>query len=83
MAALTASNVNIQNVGSLTLQIVDLTIGSTSDTYTLYARAPIVGVWVQGIIGQTATFVQSTGVITLTNSSGTGAVKLYILLAGM
>lgn len=83
MAALTATNVNIQNVGSLTLQIVDLTIGSTSDTYTLYAGAPIVGVWVQGIIGQTATFVQSTGVITLTNSSGTGAVKLYILLSGM
>lgn len=82
MAALTPTNVITQNLGSVTLLIVDLTIGSTSDTYTLYAGAPIMGTWVQGIIGQTSTFVQSTGVITLTNASGTGAVKLYILLAG-
>lgn len=81
MAALTATNVVTRNAGDHTLLIVDLTIGSTSDTYTLYAGAPILGAWVQGIIGETVTFVQSTGVFTLTNASGTGAVKLYIMLA--
>lgn len=82
MAALTPTAIRTENLGSVTLLIVSLTIGSTSDTYTLYPGAPIVGVWVSGIIGQTATFVQSTGVITLTNASGTGAVKLFILLEG-
>jgi hypothetical protein len=82
MAALTATSVNTQNVGSMTLLIVALTVGSTSDTYTLYAGAPILGAWVQGIIGETVTYVASTGVFTLTNASGTGAVQLFILLAG-
>lgn len=80
MAALTASNVIQKNSGEFTLLIVDLTIGSTSDTWTLYAGAPILGAWVSGIIGETVTFVQSTGVFTLTNASGTGAVKLYVML---
>ena len=82
MAALTANSVATTNAGSNTLLIVGLTIGSTSDTYTLYAGAPIVGAWVNGIIGETVTYVQSTGVFTLTNASGTGAVQLFILLAG-
>lgn len=82
MAAITASSVVTESLGSVTLQIVSLTIGSTSDTYTLYAGAPIVGAWVEGIIGQTVTYVQSTGVFTLTNAAGTGAVKLHILLRG-
>ena len=80
MAALTASSVTTESLGSLTLKIVALTAQGTSDTYTLYAGAPIVGAWVQGIIGQTVTWVQSTGVFTLTNASGTGAVRLYILV---
>ena len=82
MAALTASNVVSHSLGSLNLKIVDLTIANTSDTWTLYAGAPIVGAWVEGIIGQTVTYVASTGVFTLTNAAGTGAVKLYVLLAG-
>ena len=60
--------------------VVGLTIGSTSDTYTLYAGAPIIGAWVSGIIGQCVTYSQSTGVFTLTNASGTGAVQLFIML---
>ena len=82
MAALTATSVLTTNAGTNTLLIVGLTIGSTSDTYTLYAGAPIIGAWVNGISGETVTYVQSTGVFTLTNSSGTGAVQLFILLAG-
>lgn len=83
MAALTASSVQSESVGSMTMKIVDLTIGSTSDTWTLYAGAPIVGAWVSGIIGQTVTYVASTGIFTLTNAAGTGAVKLYVLLKGI
>jgi hypothetical protein len=82
MAALTASSVQTHSVGDLTLKIVALTIQGTSDTYTLYAGAPIVGAWVNGIIGENVTYVASTGVFTLTNASGTGAVQLFILLAG-
>lgn len=82
MAALTASSVVTESLGSLTLKIVGLTIGSTSDTYTMYAGEPIVAAWVEGISGETVTYVQSTGVFTLTNSSGTGAVQLFVLLRG-
>ena len=82
MAALTATSVNRQSLGSVTLLIVGLTVGSTSDTYTISAGTPIVGAWVEGIIGQTVTYVASTGVLTLTNASGTGAVQLFILVAG-
>jgi hypothetical protein len=82
MAALTATSVITDSLGSLTLKTIALTIGSTSDTYTMYAGAPIVGAWVSGIIGQCVTYVQSTGVFTLTNSSGTGAVQLFVIMEG-
>jgi hypothetical protein len=82
MAAITANSVISESLGSLTLKIVGLTITGTSDTYTLYAGAPIVDAWVEGIIGENVTFVQSTGIFTLTNASGTGAVRLFILLRG-
>ena len=83
MAALTPTSIINRNAGDHTLLIVNLTIGSTSDTYTMVAGAPILGAWVAGIIGETVTFVQSTGVFTLTNSSGTGPVQLFIMLAGV
>jgi len=83
MAALTASSVIRESVGSLTLLIVGLTAQGTSDTYTLYAGAPIVGVFASGTnAGTSATFVQSTGVITIVNTTGTGAYQLFILMRG-
>jgi hypothetical protein len=82
MAAITADSVLTESAGSLTLKVIGLTIGSTSDTYTMYAGAPIVAAWVEGIIGQTVTYVQSTGVFTLTNAAGTGAVQLFVLMRG-
>ena len=82
MAAITANSINRQSLGSVTLLIVGLTITGTSDTYAFTAGAPIVGAWVEGISGENVTYVASTGVFTLTNSSGTGAVQLFILLAG-
>jgi hypothetical protein len=82
MAALTATSTLTTNAGANTLLIVSLTIGSTSDTYTIAAGSPIIGAWVSGIIGECVTYVASTGVFTLTNASVTGAVQLFILLAG-
>lgn len=82
MAALTPTSILTENLGSLTLKIITVTIGSTSDTYTMYAGAPIVAAWIEGISGETVTYVQSTGVFTMTNSSGTGAVQLFVLLRG-
>ena len=59
MAALTANSVVRESVGSLTLLIVNLTAQGTSDTYTLYAGAPIVGVFASGAnAGTSASFVQ-------------------------
>ena len=83
MAALTPTSVIQYSNGNHTLAVVTLTIGSTSDTYTMYAGAPILGAWVAGIIGQCVTYVQSTGVFTLTNVSGTGAVQLFVMLGGV
>ena len=82
MGAITADSVVTESLGSLTLKIIGLTIGGTSDTYTMYAGAPIVAAWVEGIIGECVTYVQSTGVFTLTNASGTGAVQLFVLMRG-
>ena len=82
MAAITANSTLTTNVGANTLLIIGLTIGSTSDTFTLFAGAPIIGAWVEGISGECVTYVQSTGVFTLTNAAGTGAVQLFILFAG-
>jgi hypothetical protein len=83
MAALTATSTITTNCGANTLLIVTLTAQGASDTYTLYAGAPILAVWVSGTnAGASATFVQSTGVITIVNTTGTGAQQLFILLAG-
>jgi len=82
MAALTATSTIATNVGTNTLLIVTLTAQSTSDTYTLYAGAPILAVWASGSnAGTSATFVQSTGVITIVNTTGTGVYQLFILYA--
>lgn len=83
MAALTATTTKTLNVGSATLLIVTMTAQGTSDTYTLYAGAPIIGAWVSSANpGSGVSFVQSTGVFTIINSSGTAAEDLFILIAG-
>ena len=83
MSALTATSTVTTNIGANTLLIVTCTAAGTSDTFTLYAGAPILAVWVSGgNAGASASFVQSTGVITIVNTTGTGAQQLFILLAG-
>lgn len=81
MAAITATSTVTTNLGANTLLIVTCTATATSDTFTLYAGAPIVAVWVSGTnAGASATFAQSTGVITIVNTTGTGSQQLFILL---
>lgn len=80
MAALTATSTIQHSVGDMTLLIVGVTIGSTSDTYTISSSAPVLAYWINGISGETVTY--SAGTFTMTNSSGTGACQLFILLGG-
>jgi hypothetical protein len=83
MAALTATSTVTTNLGANTLLIITCTATGTSDTFTLYAGAPILAVWVSGgNAGASASFVQSTGVITVVNTTGTSAQQLFILLQG-
>lgn len=83
MAAITPNSVITENLGSLTLKIINLTVGSTSDTYTMGAGFPIVGAWLEGQnpAGRVS-YVVSTGVFTLTNTSGTTAANLFVLMRG-
>jgi hypothetical protein len=83
MAALTATSVITSNAGTSTLLTVALTAQGTSDTWTMYAGAPILGAWINSANpGTQVSFVQSTGVFTIINSSGTAAENLYVLLGG-
>lgn len=82
MAAITASSVTTESLGSLTLKIVSLTATATSDTYTYVAGAPVVAYWVEGNAGNYVTYVSSTGVFTIVNTSGTNAYNLFILVRG-
>ncbi len=83
MAALTAVSTIQTNCGANTLLIVTCTAAGTSDTFQMPAGSPIIATWVSGAnAGASATFVQSTGVITVVNTTGTGTQQLFILLAG-
>ena len=86
MAALTATSVVTESIGSMQLQIVTFTIGATtSDTYTIQAYAPVVDCWTQSQVGSAGyskdvTWTPATGIFLLTGASHTGTNKLFILL---
>lgn len=86
MAAITPTSVYRESLGSLTLLIVNLTTGSTSDTYTIAANSPVVSWWAQSATGSAysdpdITWTASTGVFLMTNpSSNYGNEILYILM---
>ena len=83
MAALTATSTQTVNMGSNTCLIITCTAAGTSDTFQMPAGSPILAVWAGSANpGTNAGFVQSTGVITVTNASGTGAEQIFIVLAG-
>jgi len=86
MAALTATTIQTENIGSLTLMIITFTIGATtSDTYTIEAYAPVVDCWTSSQVGSAGyskdvTWTPATGIFLLTGASHTGTNKLFILL---
>ena len=83
MAAITANSVVRESVGSLTLLIVSLTMGSTQDTYTVSSNLQVVDAWAQAQIGSTSTSAvdvsYSSGTFTLSTVTNYGATKLFIL----
>lgn len=83
MAAITPNSVISESLGSLTLKIVNLTNGSTSDTYTMGAGLPIVGAWIESQNpAQRCSYVASTGVFTIVTTSGTTPANLFVLMRG-
>ena len=74
-----------ESVGSMTLLIVTLAIGSTSDTFVIEANAPVVDCWTQAQVGTAnyspdVTWTASTGTFLITGPSHNGTAKLFILL---
>lgn len=87
MAAITPSAVYRESLGSLTLMIATLTIGSNSDTYVIANNSPVLAFWAQsqsgvgGIQDPDVTWTPSTGTFLL--SSGTvvsTSTLLFILM---
>jgi len=83
MALLTPSSVYTESLGSLTLLIFNITIGTTSDTVSLGTSAAVVDFWFEpnaAIVAPYTSWSQTTGLITIANSSGTGAATLFVLV---
>ena len=86
MAAITPSTIYRESLGSLTLLIASLTIGSASDTWTIDKNDPVVSFWGQSNGGVAynepdVTWSASTGVFTFT--SGTiipAAITMFVLV---
>lgn len=92
MAALTpnstgaSSYIQVENLGSMKLLIIQFTGSSTSDTWTLEAGAPVVSFWAQPNEGTTTTsvvdvsYAQSTGIFTFSTVSNTVNFTLFVLM---
>ena len=86
MAALTPTSTYVESLGSLTLWVVNLTGGSTSDTWTIPAGSAVLDYWCQPNIGSTSTsvidvaYVTTTGVFTFSTVTNYGAFTLFILV---
>ena len=85
MAAITSSTVTRHSLGDLTLLIVPLTLGSTSDTYVISTNTAVVDYWMQTHVGSATTqpdvtWTASTGTFLMTSTSSYGASTLFILV---
>lgn len=87
MALLTPGTIYRESVGSLTLDIVNITLttGSGSDTWVIPANSPVVAYWGQNNNGTAGTdpdiqWTASTGTFTFTNGSSVGSILLFILM---
>lgn len=86
MAAITPGTITRESLGSLTLLIVSITTGSTSDTWTLTEPIPVVDFWCESHAGAAindpdVTYTASTGVFLFTNAASMfGLMTLFILV---
>jgi hypothetical protein len=73
-----------ESVGSMSLWIFTLTIGSTSDTLVIDIEAPVIDYWTQAQVGTAnyspdVTWTASTGTFLITGPSHNGTCKLFVL----
>ncbi len=89
MAALTGTSVGTivrESLGSLTLLIVPLTAGSTSDTWSIASTSAVVSFWAQPNIASVNTspidvsYVSTTGIFTFDTITYYGAFTLFVLV---
>ena len=86
MAAITPTTVYRESVGSMTLLIANLTVGSNSDTWTIDKNDPVVSFWAQSAAGVAynepdVTWTPSTGVFLFTSGTVVGtAFNLFVLV---
>lgn len=86
MAAITPTSVIRHSIGDLSLLIVNITTGSTSDTWTTSTNMPVVGLMTQpqtgsAITGPDVTYTASTGVFLFSNATSQfGVMQLFVLV---
>jgi hypothetical protein len=72
-------------IGSLSLKIINLTVATTGDVYTIEKYAPVVDYWCQSHIGTAGyspdvSYAPTTGEFTFTQASQVGNTSLFILM---
>jgi hypothetical protein len=85
MAEIAPDKVYSERVGSLALKIVQLTLATTGDTYTIEKYAPVVDYWCQTHIGTAGykpdvSWSADTGTFTFTQDAQLGNTSLFVLM---
>ena len=85
MAEIAPSSVNDQSLGELALKVVNLTVATTGDTYTIEINAPVVDYWCHSNIGTAGyspdvKWDNTTGAFTFTQTTQVGVTTLFILM---
>jgi hypothetical protein len=73
------------SLGSLSLRIINLTVATTGDVYTIEPYAPVVDYWCQSHIGTAGyspdvSWTASTGAFTFSQGTQVGNTSLFILM---
>ena len=85
MAEITIVSRRDVSLGSLVLKIINLTVATTGDVYTIEKYAPVVDYWCQSHIGTAGyspdvSWSAATGAFTFTQTSQVGNTSLFILM---
>ena len=85
MAEITISARHNTGAGSLVLKVIQLTVATTGDVYTIEPYAPVVDYWCSSHIGSAGyspdvKWTASTGAFTFSQTTRVGAITLFILM---